>query len=386
MKLTKLFIEFFNSEKAAGLMLVLATIVSLILANSALQTNYLALWKTEVGGMDLVHWINDLLMAIFFLMIGLELEREIYAGELSNIKKASLPIFAATGGMFVPAAIYIVLNFRHGTLSGAGIPMATDIAFAIGILSLLGNRVPGSLKIFLTALAVMDDLGAIIIIAIFYSGDLHLLNLIIAISIFIFLIFLNRLKVHSLIPYIAGGAVMWYLMLHSGVHPTLAGVLLAFAIPFGGGGEKSPSFRLQHSLHRPVAYLVLPLFALANTAIPIEGSFIKNITEVYGIGIIAGLVIGKPLGIFAFSAIAAWTRISELPGDIGWRDVIGVGFLGGIGFTMSIFIAMLAFDSPDMINGAKAAILVASLAAGTAGFLMLRSSLKKIYAPDQESI
>jgi Na+:H+ antiporter, NhaA family len=386
MKLTKLFIEFFNSEKAAGLMLLLATIISLILANSGLQTTYLAMWKTEVGGMDLVHWINDLLMAIFFLMIGLELEREIYAGELSNIKKASLPIFAAMGGMLVPAAVYIILNFRHGTLSGAGIPMATDIAFAIGILSLLGNRVPGSLKIFLTALAVMDDLGAIIIIAIFYSGTLHLINLIIAIAIFIFLIVLNRLKIHSLIPYILGGAVMWYLMLHSGVHPTLAGVLLAFAIPFGGGGEKSPSFRLQHSLHKPVAYFILPLFALANTAIPIEGGFIKNITEIYGIGIMAGLVIGKPLGIFAFSAVAAWTRISELPADIGWRDVIGVGFLGGIGFTMSIFIAMLAFDSQEMINGAKAAILIASLVAGTAGFLMLKSSLKKVYAPDPESL
>lgn len=386
MKLSKLFIEFFNSEKAGGLMLVLATVVSIALANSGMQLSYTSFWKTELGGMDLIHWINDLLMAIFFLLIGLELEREIYAGELSNIKRASLPIFAATGGMLVPAAIYIIINYKQGTLSGAGIPMATDIAFAIGILSLLGNKVPASLKIFLIALAVMDDLGAIVIIAIFYSGTLHLFYLAAATGVLLFLILLNRLKVHKIIPYVAGGAMMWYLLLHSGVHPTLAGVLLAFAIPFGGGGEKSPSFLLQHLLHKPVAYVILPLFALANTAIPIEGSFIRNITEVYGIGIIMGLVIGKPLGIFIFSAIAVWTKMSDLPYNIGWREIIGAGFLGGIGFTMSIFIAMLAFTNPEMINTAKTAILIASFVAGSAGFLILKASLKKTYVVEDPAM
>ncbi|HMI08537.1 MAG TPA: Na+/H+ antiporter NhaA, partial [Flavobacterium sp.] len=261
MKLTKLFSGFFESEKAGGLILVIVTIASLTLANSQWQSDYIGFWETSIAGHNFTHWINDGLMTIFFLLIGLELEREIYCGELSSIKNAALPIFGALGGMLVPAGIFLLLNFGTATQSGAGIPMATDIAFAIGILSLLGNRIPVSLKIFLTALAVIDDLGAIIVIAIFYTASLAFTNLFIALGIFAVLLLLNRMKIHNLIPYLIGGAAMWYFMLHSGVHATITGVLLAFAIPFGNGDENAPAARLQHFLHKPVAFIILPLFA-----------------------------------------------------------------------------------------------------------------------------
>jgi NhaA family Na+:H+ antiporter len=372
----KLFSEFLNSEKAGGVILVFVTIISLLIANSAWQSAYDGVFATDIGGHSLVHWINDGLMAIFFLLIGLELEREIYYGELSNLKKASLPLFAALGGMIVPFGIYLLLNMGSDSKSGAGIPMATDIAFAIGILSLLGSRVPVSLKIFLTALAVIDDLGAIIIISVFYTSSLVLLNLFIALGIFAILLILNRMKVFNLLYYIAGGILMWYFMLHSGVHATITGVLLAFAIPFGDGGEESPSFRLQHYLHKPVAFIILPLFAIANTSIPIDSNWVSGLGEPYSLGILAGLVIGKPLGIFAFSFAAAALGISSLPSDIKWSNIIGAGLLGGIGFTMSIFITLLAFHNVEIVNNAKIAILVASVVAGTLGFVWLRFSLK----------
>ena len=269
MKITRLFSDFFESEKAGGLILVLVTIISLLLANSPWQTNYINLWHVDIGGHSLTHWINDGLMTIFFLLIGLELEREIYQGELSDIQKATLPIIGALGGMLVPAGLFMLLNFGTDTQAGAGIPMATDIAFAIGILSLLGNRVPISLKIFLTALAVIDDLGAILVIAIFYTSTIIWTNLFIALGIFVTLLIFNRLKIRNLIPYLIGGILMWYFMLNSGVHATITGVLLAFAIPFGNGDEKSSSFILQHFLHKPVAFFILPLFAIANTCIAI---------------------------------------------------------------------------------------------------------------------
>ena len=275
MKLTKIYNEFFNSEKAGGLILIFVTVISLGLANSAWQTGYINFWHIDLGGHTIVHWINDGLMTIFFLLIGLELEREIYQGELSELKNASLPFFGALGGMLVPAGLFLLLNFGTETQAGAGIPMATDIAFAIGILSLLGNRVPASLKIFLTALAVIDDLGAIIIIAIFYTTSLAFTNLFIAFGIFGLLIILNRLKVYNLIPYLIGGVAMWYFMLHSGVHATITGVLLAFAIPFSNGGEKSPSYILEHFINKPVALFILPLFAVANTCIPIGDRLAK---------------------------------------------------------------------------------------------------------------
>jgi len=382
MKLAKLFHEFFESEKAGGLILVFVTIVSLVLANTGFQTEYIHFWQYDIGGHSLVHWINHGLMAIFFLLIGLELEREIYDGELSTLKNASLPIFGALGGMLVPAGIFMFLNYGTATQSGAGIPMATDIAFAIGILALLGNRVPVSLKVFLTALAVIDDLGAIIVIAIFYTASLSFLNLGIAIGILAVLVILNRLKVHSLIPYLIGGVIAWYFMLQSGVHATITGVILAFVIPFGDGGEKSPSYILQHYLHKPVAFIILPLFALANTGIAIGGDWVSNLGTSDSLGIIEGLVIGKPLGIIVFSFAAVVLGLAVLPEDLKWKHILGVGFLGGIGFTMSIFITLLAFDNPAIINNSKIAILAASIIAGLAGFILLKLTLGKSITDD----
>lgn len=378
MILTKLYKEFFNSEKAGGLVLILATAISLLLANSDLQVPYANLWNYEFLGHSLVHWINDGLMSIFFLLIGLELEREIYDGELSSFKNASLPIFGAIGGMLIPAAIYLLFNFGTDSKSGAGIPTATDIAFAIGIISLLGNRVPATLKIFLTALAVIDDLGAIIIISVFYTTSLSFLYLILALSVFVILLILNRLKVNSLIFYISGGVLMWFFMSHSGVHPTITGVLLAFTIPFGDGGEKSPSYILQHFLHKPVAFLVIPLFALANTGITIGSDLIAGLGQNYSYGIIAGLVVGKPLGIWLFSVIGVSLGICSLPSDVKWSNIVGIGFLGGIGFTMSIFIGILAFDNQGMIDTSKIAILLGSFIAGAIGLVLLRLTLKTI--------
>jgi len=377
MKLTKLFSEFFESEKAGGIILVIMTIISLALANSAWQSNYINFWHYDIGGHSLAHWINDGLMAVFFLLIGLELEREIYQGELSDIKNATLPIFAAVGGMIFPALIYSSLNFGTETQAGAGIPMATDIAFAIGILSLLGKRVPASLKIFLTALAVIDDLGAILVIAIFYTTSLSFVNLSFALGIFAILILLNRLKIHSLIPYLIGGIFMWYFMLHSGVHATITGVLLAFAIPFTDGGESSPSYKLQHFLHKPVAFIILPIFALANTCIAIETELYNNLIKNYSIGIFLGLVFGKPLGITILSYAGVKLKLCNLPPELKWKNIIGVGFIAGIGFTMSIFITLLAYDNLQIIDSSKIAILISSLTAGVIGYIILRFTLKE---------
>ncbi|MFZ0282852.1 MAG: Na+/H+ antiporter NhaA [Bacteroidales bacterium] len=376
MKLTKLYKEFFNSEKAGGLILVSVTILSLVMANSSWQSTYAGFWRMEPGGHSMVHWINEGLMTIFFLLIGLELEREIYQGELSNFKNAAFPIFGAIGGMVIPAGIFLIFNSGTDAQSGTGIPTATDIAFAIGILSLLGNRVPASLKIFLTALAVIDDLGAIIIIAIFYTTTVSFIYVIITIVIFCLLLLLNRLKVYNLIFYLAGGVVMWYLMSRSGVHPTITGVLLAFAIPFRNGNEKSPSYVLQHLLHKPVAFLILPLFALANTGITIDKDLINGLGQNYSLGIMSGLIIGKPLGICLFSLIGVSLGFCTIPSDLKWSYIIGAGFLGGIGFTMSIFIGLLAFDIPEMINTSKIAIFIGSFIAGTIGLLVLRMTLK----------
>ncbi len=374
-KLTKLFTDFFESEKAGGLILVFVTLLSLVLANTAWQGAYVDFWHLNLGGHSLVHWINDGLMTIFFLLIGLELEREIYHGELSDLKSATLPIFGAVGGMLLPAGLFLAFNFGTATQAGAGIPMATDIAFAIGILSLLGNRVPTSLKIFLTALAVMDDLGAIIVIAIFYTSHLDFLNLLMALGVFGVLLLLNRLKIHHLLPYLIGGVAMWYFMLHSGVHATITGVLLAFAIPFGNGDEKSPSYGLQHFLHRPVAFFILPLFALANTCIPIGAGWQSALGQANSLGIIAGLVIGKPLGIWLFSMLGVGLGLCALPADLKWKNIVGAGFLGGIGFTMSIFITLLAYDNEVVVTNSKIAIIIASLIAGITGFFWLRRTL-----------
>jgi NhaA family Na+:H+ antiporter len=375
--MTRLFKEFFESEKAGSVVLICCTVLSLTLANSPLRDYYLSLWEFDVANHSVSHWINDGLMAVFFLLIGLELEREVYVGELSSLKNASLPIVAALGGMIVPASIFLLFNYGSSYQAGAGIPMATDIAFAIGVLSLLGKRVPTSLKIFLTALAVIDDLGAILVIAFFYTTTLSFLNLGIALGVFVILLILNRLKVHLLLPYLIGGVVMWYFMLHSGVHATITGVMLAFAIPFGRGDAKSISYRLQHWLHKPVSFFILPVFALANTALVIHTNWLDNLTSTNSMGIFAGLVIGKPLGIFAFSFLAVTVGLSSLSQDLRWKDLIGAGFLGGIGFTMSIFITLLAFNDAGMVNGSKIAILFSSLAAGIIGFSILKLVLRK---------
>jgi Na+:H+ antiporter, NhaA family len=375
--MTGLFKEFFESEKAGSVVLICCTLISLLISNSFLQDSYLALWSYDVAGHSISHWINDGLMAIFFLLIGLELEREVYVGELSTLKKASLPIVAALGGMIVPASIFLLYNYGTKYQDGAGIPMATDIAFAIGVLSLLGNRVPVSLKVFLTALAVIDDLGAILIIAFFYTTTLSFLNLGIALGVFAVLLILNRLKIYNLIPYLIGGVVMWYFMLHSGVHATITGVMLAFAIPFGKGDEKSISYRLQKHLHMPVSFFILPVFALANTALVIDSDWASGLSTSNSMGILSGLVVGKPLGIFLFSFVAVSAGISSLPGDLRWKDLIAAGFLGGIGFTMSIFITLLAFGDAAIIDDSKIAILISSLVAGTVGFFLLKLFLKK---------
>jgi Na+:H+ antiporter, NhaA family len=376
-KLTSLFKDFFESEKASGLVLLVCTAMSLLLANSSASESYFSLLHLQFAGNTLTHWINEGLMTIFFLLIGLELERELYNGELSNKKNALLPLAGAIGGMIVPAGIYLLFNFGTPLQSGAGIPMATDIAFALGILSLVGNRVPASLKIFLAALAVIDDLGAIIVISVFYTATIAWFYLLAVLLIWGLLFLLNRLKVHNLIPYIVGGIAMWYCMLHSGVHASIAGVILAFVIPFGSGHEKSTSYILQKALHKPVAFFILPLFALANTAIIIGANAQQIFSENYSLGIMFGLIIGKAIGIFSFCMIAIQFGICALPKELKPIHIAGAGFLGGIGFTMSVFITMLAFNDEAIINNAKLVIIFSSFIAGSIGFIILKLSLKK---------
>ena len=374
--LSNTFQEFFDSEKSSGILLIICTVISLLIANSSSGADYLSLWQTYVGGLSIEHWINDALMAIFFLLIGLELQRELYSGELSNLKNALLPIFAAIGGMVVPALIHFSLNAGTPTQAGIGIPMATDIAFALGVLALLGNRIPASLKVFVVAFAVIDDLGAIIIIATFYTAQLSVGYLVGALAVLTLLIALNRLlRVMSLVPYLLGGALMWFFMLKSGVHATIAGVMLAFAIPFSAkdDDEKSPSHKLEHFLHKPVAFLILPVFALANTGVLVGANWMQEVTSTNSVGLIAGLILGKPLGVTLLCFVAVTSGLCRLPPELSWRHISGAGILGGIGFTMSIFITNLAFaGNAAIINASKMAILSASVTAGTVGFLWLR--------------
>ncbi len=374
--LSKAFKRFFDNERSSAIILILCTVVSLTIANTFLGPSYLAFWQSYVGGMSIEHWINDGLMAVFFLLIGLELERELRVGELSNIRNALLPIFGAVGGVAIPALIHLAFNAGTPTQAGIGIPMATDIAFAIGVLALLGNRVPASLKVFLVALAVMDDLVAIVVIAVFYTADLSFVYLLSALGIAAILFILKRYNILSIVPYMIGGAFMWYFMLRSGVHATIAGVLLAFTIPFNAAipdDDKSPSNKLEHFLHRPVAFVILPIFALANTGIVIGGDWMAGLTSAGSLGIMLGLVVGKPVGITLIAFIAVSIGICRLPLDLNWKHVPGAGMLGGIGFTMSIFITNLAFPGEAaIINSSKMAILLASFTAGTAGFIFLK--------------
>ena len=374
--LSATFERFFNSEKSSGILILLCTLVSLAIANSPFGEPYLHFWHLQILGLSFEQWVNDGLMAIFFLFIGLELERELYSGELSDFRNALLPIFAAAGGIALPALIHFGLNMAMPTQVGMGIPMATDIAVALGVLALLGSRVPVSLKIFLTALAVMDDLSAIVVIAVFYTKSLSTAHLMAAIGVFFLMVVMNRtLRIIALLPYLIGGAIMWYLMLKSGVHATIAGVMLAFAIPYSIKQEdrESPSHKLEHLLHKPMAFFVLPMFALANTGIVISSSWADDLSSANSIGIVSGLVIGKPLGITLLVFIAVLLGICRLPFGMNWKHVFGAGLLGGIGFTMSIFITNLAFTGEaELINASKIAILLASVTAGTLGYVWLK--------------
>ena len=375
-RLSDSFKQFAASGKAGGVILILCTILSLIVANSAWGPAYLGFWHTVLGGLSIELWVNDALMAIFFLLIGLELQRELRNGELSDLRNALLPIIAAAGGVVVPALTHFALNGGTPTQPGMGIPMATDIAFALGVLALLGSRVPASLKVFLTALAVMDDLAAIIVIAVFYTANLSVAYLAGALATFGALLLMNRrLRVLALWPYLLGGALMWFLMLKSGVHATIAGVLLAFTIPYSAKQDDgaSPAHRMEHVLHKPVAFLILPVFALANTGIVIGAGWADELLSANSLGIILGLVAGKPVGIFLATFGAVAIGLCRLPLDLAWRHVAGAGLLGGIGFTMSIFITNLAFiGAPGVVNAAKMAILAASVTAGILGFIWLK--------------
>lgn len=383
--LSKLFTDFFESEKSSGILLVLCTVISILITNSYFGNQYLDFWHTKLGfdigeqirlRHTLGHWINDGLMAVFFLLIGLEIEREVYTGELSKPKNVLFPVSAAVGGMAMPALFHFLINYGTETQNGTGIPTATDIAFALGVLALLGKKIPETLKIFIAALAIIDDLGAIIIIALFYAGDISLVYLLLSLGIFAGLLVLNRLGVSSLSFYLVPGFIMWYFMLESGVHATVSGVLLAFAVPFGNGDEHSPSYKLQHFLHKPVAFIIMPLFALANTGIMLDGNWVQGLATANSVGIFTGLLVGKPLGIFLFSLLTVKLGLSQLPGELLWRHIIGAGFLGGIGFTMSIFITLLAFNDPHVIQISKISILLSSFLAGSAGFLILNSHKK----------
>jgi NhaA family Na+:H+ antiporter len=350
--------------------------VSLIISNSAIAEYYLRFFHFEFANKPVEFWVNDGLMTIFFLSVGLEIEREVYIGNLSDIRKAMLPVIAAVGGMVVPALIHFTMNLGTNTESGFGIPMATDIAFSLAILSLLGTRVPVSLKVFLTALAIIDDLGAIIVIALFYSNGFSVLFFGLAMGLFALMLVLNRLKVYGIWLYLAIGVVMWFCMYKSGVHATITGVLLAFAIPFGKGDENSSSYRLQHQLHRPVAFIILPLFALVNTAIMIPSGIWSNLSTSNSSGIIFGLLAGKPVGIFLFSILGISIGCCVLPQGLKKRHLLVTGLLAGIGFTMSIFITLLAYNDPVIVTTSKVAIIIGSAASALLGYFGLRFTLK----------
>ena len=382
---TGLFQQFFNSEKAGGLILIACTTISLIIANSPLGPDFIHFWHLpaplHIGNIHIPfrieEWINDGLMTIFFLLVGLEIERELYIGELSSIKNASLPVAAAIGAWWFPALIHFMLNHGKPEQAGIGIPMATDIAFSLGVLSLIGKRIPLSLKIFLTALAIIDDLGAIVIIAIFYTQSFSFLYLLLAVGLFLILVWLNRRNIFSYWIFLPAGILLWYFLFRSGVHPTLSGVMLAFAIPFRKNLEKQPSSQLQHALHTPVNFFIIPLFALANTAIHLPADWKTEIFSTNSLGISLGLLLGKPLGIAGFSALAILFGIARLPEGMNWTKLIGMGLLAGIGFTMSIFISNLAFNSnDDLIQSSKVAVLIASILAAVFGWIILKSGLR----------
>ena len=380
MRITKFFKEFFSNSQSSGILLVFCVLISLMIANSSASAGFQSFLDQAWGPYSVSVWINDGLMAVFFLLVGLEIKRELLDGELSNFKNASLPILAAIGGMLVPAVIFTLFN--HGTeySKGWAIPMATDIAFSLAIISMLGKSVPSAIKVFLAALAIVDDLGAIVVIAIFYTDEIHWNYLLYSGIIVAILAVLNFLKVKKHIFYLIPGCALWYFMHHSGIHATIAGVILAFCIPASKADneEASPLEKLEHFLHIPVSYAIMPIFALANTNITFKAGMVDGLFSNFGYGIVFGLILGKLIGINLFSFIAIKLKISSLPDKSRWVHMIGAGLLAGIGFTMSIFIALLSYkDNQDLQDSAKFAILTASVLAGFLGYLLLKSTAKK---------
>ena len=422
--------QFLHAEASGGILLIIFTIVALVWANSPLAETYHNLWHThlsiDIGGLglnySLHHWINDGLMVIFFFVVGLEIKRELLVGELSSVKKAALPIAAALGGMIFPAAIYTLFNTGTDGASGWGIPMATDIAFVVGILALLGNKVPLSLKIFILALAIVDDIGAVLVIAVFYTSEISFTSLMIAAGLLVLLVAMNRSGVRNLLIYSLVGVALWLAFLKSGVHTTVAGVLLAFTIPassrintkkfsnetealikdFDNAGEHgnnvltnserltivdqienncekilTPLQRFEHGLHPWVSFFIMPIFAIANAGVSIGRDFSSSLTNYVSIGIILGLFIGKQIGIFSFSYLAVKFKLASQPEGVSWKKIYAAAILGGIGFTMSLFIANLAFNSEELLNTAKVGILSGSLISGIVGFIILKSALNK---------
>jgi Na+:H+ antiporter, NhaA family len=366
--------EFLDSEASGGLVLMAAAALALIIANSPFAAAYFDVLHAYVGGLSVLHWINDALMAVFFLLVGLEIKREFIGGELATWPQRALPAFAAVGGMIIPALFYVALNLSTpDTLRGWAIPSATDIAFALGILALLGKRVPVSLKIFLAALAIIDDLGAVIIIALFYTAEIHLWALGGVAAVTAALIALNALGVRRLAFYLPLGAALWYFMHESGVHATLSGVVLALTIPTDQSGH-SPLHRLEHSLQKWVAFAIVPLFGFANAGVSLAGISLPQLTHPVTLGIAAGLFLGKQIGVFAATKLAVMSGITEPPRDATWLQVYGVSILCGVGFTMSLFIGLLAFPEDEaMADAVKIGVLMGSVASGLvgAGVLML---------------
>ncbi|RYD31929.1 MAG: Na+/H+ antiporter NhaA [Verrucomicrobiaceae bacterium] len=378
------FAAFLRLQASSGILLMLCAVAALVWANSGFGTAYHALLSTKltVGygsaleiSKPLLLWINDGLMAVFFLLVGLEIKRELITGELNSLKKAALPAAAALGGMAVPALIYAVFNRGLPTLPGWGIPMATDIAFSLGVLAILGKRAPLALKIFLTAVAIVDDLGAVAVIAVFYTDTIHWLLLMGSLGAWLLALAFGRAGGRHPAVFILLGVVMWVCMLKSGVHATIAGVLLAFAIPgrmLATEGDPATE-RWEHALHPWVSFLIMPVFALANAGVLIGGDFLSSLASPEALGIITGLVLGKPVGIFLFSWLAVRAGLAALPRGMDWKGLLGVGCLAGIGFTMSLFITELAFQDPAHLNTAKAGILAASAVAGVVGYSFIRA-------------
>jgi Na+:H+ antiporter, NhaA family len=371
--------SFFRNEAAGGLILMGVAALALIIANSPFSAIYFDTLHAPLGGLDLLHWINDGLMAVFFLMVGLEIKREVVDGELSTWPRRMLPGVAAAGGMLVPAVVYLIVQRGDpGTIHGWAIPAATDIAFALGILALLGRRVPVSLKVFLTALAIIDDLGAVLIIAFFYTSGLVLWALASAGLALLVLIVMNRLKVAALFPYLLVGAALWWFTLQSGVHATLAGVALALTIPLqrspaAPDDRQSPLHRLEHFIQPWVAFAIVPIFGFANAGVSLAGVSPSALMAPVPLGVAAGLFLGKQVGVFGSVWLLVRMGLTDLPAHASWRQVYGVAVLCGIGFTMSLFIGLLAFDTPALQNATKLGVLTGSIASALVGWLILRA-------------